>query len=275
MLSTISKSGRVLALFTAYQFDWGVTEVAGSLGISKSAAHSQLSALAEIGFLRRTKHNRYQLGWRLVSLSQVLLTGTGLQTENRRLLHLLARRGGPGCAAYLLVLDGSEVLCIDGASYARADLGPSAAIRFSPTTSAGGKMLLATLPREQVEAAISPADRGAAAADMAVDGELAAELARVRVADAAWDRSQSFPGLTSVAAPVREREGTVVAAVSVSGPESRFERQARTWERAVRGVGRSFLRSSDSPEFVDRGRADIENRGRTALCSSLGPSGTN
>ena len=109
-LRTIAKSGRVLDLFSTRRPEWGVSEVARSLGMPKSGAHSQLSALTQIGVLRRAQDNRYRLGWRLVAWTHTLLESEGFRSQAREELRELIAAGGRDCSAQVTVLDGGGAL---------------------------------------------------------------------------------------------------------------------------------------------------------------------
>src|ERR1700712_2844886 len=72
MLLTVRRAGEVLDLFRR-QGEWGVSAVAGELGIAKSQAHELLTSLCFIGLVRRSGRGRYRLGWGTVSLGDELL----------------------------------------------------------------------------------------------------------------------------------------------------------------------------------------------------------
>jgi DNA-binding IclR family transcriptional regulator len=65
---------------------------------------------------------------------------------------------------------------------------------------------------------------------------LVPELQRIRADDIAYDREETIEGLCCVAAPVRSRDGAVVAAVSISAATARFERNADSYVRLIRAV---------------------------------------
>ena len=63
MLSTLEKAGRVLRLFTAENPEWGVSQVARELLVSKGSVHDALATLTQIGLVHRTVTGRYRLGF--------------------------------------------------------------------------------------------------------------------------------------------------------------------------------------------------------------------
>ncbi len=90
MLNTIARTGTVLGLFTAETPEWGVTEVATTLGLPKSTTFDLLASLAEIGLLQQTSDDRYRLGWQLLVISRRLITSMGVNVQTQRTVAELA-----------------------------------------------------------------------------------------------------------------------------------------------------------------------------------------
>jgi DNA-binding IclR family transcriptional regulator len=90
MLSSVSRVGRVLDLFTPGSPEWGASGVAHELGIAKSSAHALLVTLDDIGLVRRLTDGRYRLGWRIAELNRALRASTELGTEQRARLQRVA-----------------------------------------------------------------------------------------------------------------------------------------------------------------------------------------
>jgi DNA-binding IclR family transcriptional regulator len=62
LLNTIARTGTVLGLFTAETPEWGVTEVAATLGLPTSTTFDLLASLAGIGLLQQTSDDDIVLG---------------------------------------------------------------------------------------------------------------------------------------------------------------------------------------------------------------------
>lgn len=240
VLGTIAKSGRVLELFTPRHPEWGVSEVARSLQMPKSGAHSQLSALTQIGVLRRTPANRYRLGWRLISLSHTLLETAGFRRQARQELAQMVAHGGKECSAWIAVRDAAEVISVDqiAGAESKARFLTAAGRRVPAHGTAAGKLLLAYSPLSEVEL-LGDADlQQLTPVTITHQDELLDVLARIRTYALAWDDEEALEGISSVAAPVREWDGSVVAAISISGPTSSLARARSAYERLVVGAGR-------------------------------------
>jgi DNA-binding IclR family transcriptional regulator len=62
------------------------------------------------------------------------------------------------------------------------------------------------------------------------------ELDRIRQQDLAFDHEEIVPGLTCVAAPIRNEEGRPIAAMSISIPSYRFTDDAAAYVDMIRGA---------------------------------------
>ncbi len=58
MLQTIEKASEVLALFDREHPEWGMREVADTLGLAKSSAHDLLASLEQVGLLGKNDEGR-------------------------------------------------------------------------------------------------------------------------------------------------------------------------------------------------------------------------
>jgi IclR family KDG regulon transcriptional repressor len=238
VLTTVQKVGPTLDLFDAQHPEWGVSEVAGALGTSKSTAHALLTTMESVGLLERTARARYRLGWRLLSLSQTLMQTSAFRTPSTRALRRAVDRWGE--PMHLAVFDRGAVVYVECVR-ARGSLAlPTATgTRLPAHPSAVGKVLLAG----HGDAAVCDyASRGTLPGytpNTIVEPEsLLAEVRRVREDGVAFDREETIAGVCCVGAPVRDRDGAVVAAVSLSATTARFEQHADAYLRLVRDVAR-------------------------------------
>jgi DNA-binding IclR family transcriptional regulator len=86
-----------------------------------------------------------------------------------------------------------------------------------------GKAILAYLPQERVEEIVATWGLPERTENTVTDYEsLEEELAEVRERGYAFDRGEQINGARCVGAPVRDPSGTIVGAISVSGPANRL-----------------------------------------------------
>jgi DNA-binding IclR family transcriptional regulator len=211
MLGTLKRAGDVLDLFTAEDPEWGVTATAQQLGIGKSLAHDVLASLAAIGLLQRVAHGRYRLGWRTISLASVLLRTSELQAQARPVVRELA--GRQGLAVSLAAWDRGRIIYIDrraGAQQPPATGGPLPGTAAPLDGSAIARVLLASRPSAEVYSLWSD---GLVHTRHASVGDLELDLERIRLHG--WAQNDSDAVGLAVAAPVKDADGSVAAAIGL------------------------------------------------------------
>jgi IclR family transcriptional regulator, acetate operon repressor len=202
--------------------EMGVSELGRQLGVHKATASRLAAALAERDLLERNPQNdRYRIGFGLVRLAGSAIAGLDIVREAHPLLESLAEQTHE--TANLGVISGDSVVYIDQVTGTRSVVAMSWVGRRTPLhCTSNGKVLLAHMPA---------GDRAAR-----LDGELASMTPRTITDPGALDRQldeivrrgyaqtveELEEGLNAVAAPVRQADGSVTAALSVSGPAFRM-----------------------------------------------------
>jgi DNA-binding IclR family transcriptional regulator len=234
MLQTIEKASDVLALFDRDHTEWGVREVAETLGLAKSSAHDLLISLAHVGLLGKTEGGRYRLGWRLVTLSETLLATTELRREARPIMEELSAHYQE--TLHLAVLDDTKVVYVDkleGRQAVRVEL-TSLGTRLYAHCSALGKVLLAYRAEAEVKRIIQIEGLPRFTPHTITDeDELELALSKIRKQGFAYDMEEILPDLCCVGAPIYNHTGHVMAAISMSVPAYRFQRSQAEFRKAI------------------------------------------
>lgn len=225
-LSSVRNAARLLKEF-ADDRELGVTEVARRLGVATSTAFRLLSTLHEERLLERADApGRYRLGMAMYELGATVFPHTGLHEAAVPVLANL--RHSTGETVQLAVLDHLEVVFIERLESPQtlrfvAGVGH----RMPAHASSTGKAMLAFLPPAVLAARLedwtpSRYTRNTISSKAA----LLTDLRRVTARGWAQNVEESALGAVSVAAPIRDEAGSVVAALSVVLPVSRADRQA-------------------------------------------------
>ena len=204
----------------------GVTEIAAELGVHKSTAFRLVAVLEARGFVEQlADRGKYRLGFGIVRLAGATAAQMDLAQEGRRTCEELAADLGE--TVNIAVLDGESVVNI-------AEIRGTSAIsshnwvgqRTPVHATSSGKVLLAHAP-EPVRASLlqPPLERYTDATVTDAD-QLERELADVVRRGWATTLQEYEVGLSALAAPVRDADGRVVAAVSISGPSFRLPARA-------------------------------------------------
>lgn len=172
--------------------------------------------------LVRQRRGQYEIGARAYEIGSAFLRGVSLATEAQPLVEELAARVNE--TASLGVLDRGEVLYV-AIAHGQWELGIQSLPggRHPAHCTALGKAILAHLPWEDVEQILHdhpPEQR--TPATLVTSADIQRDLARVRRRGYAVDAEERLRGVVCVGAPVRDSTGSVVAAVSISGPQLRL-----------------------------------------------------
>jgi DNA-binding IclR family transcriptional regulator len=202
------------------------SEISEALGLPKSSAHSLLRTMEARGYLSIDEERRYRLGSRIWELAQAFHEVEDLRTLMKPLMDEVVARTGE--TVQLAVLDGiSAVYLALSESPHPMKLTSRAGARLPAYTSAIGKTLLAALDPEETARRLDGAELTRLTAHTIVSvPALLEELERTRQRGYGIDDEEFAIGLRCIAVPIRDHDGKVVAAISVSMPTPRYSRAA-------------------------------------------------
>jgi IclR family acetate operon transcriptional repressor len=200
-----------------------LSEVARATAMSASTAFRLIETLERRGFLAREEETgNYRIGSRAFDVGSAFSGAARLNDVARPLMRRLAEELGEGVA--LGIREGSQVMYVEQIE-AKSAVRMSARLgsRMPVHCTAVGKVLVAWLWETRIDEIVGPEPYpSATAATLTTRSALLAELAQVRERGHAVDAQEFEADVRCVAAPVRNREGEVVAALSVSAPAGRL-----------------------------------------------------
>ncbi|MDF2627579.1 MAG: putative IclR family transcriptional regulator [Symbiobacteriaceae bacterium] len=232
---SVQKAIRILNAFTAGLPEWGARELGLRLGMPRSVVQRLLQTLAQGGLLEQDQATqKYRVGLRAFEIGRLYVGGSRFQREGLHILREMAAATTYTC--YLGILDGHDAVAL------AVEYGPNpvrivgaAGDRFPAHASAFGKAILSTLPDEQVLAMLGPGPLRQLTAGSAFEpGAVLSALASARRAGYAVSAEETYPGVTSIGAPVYGPGGRAAAALSVS--LSSYELQPGMLERLGQSV---------------------------------------
>lgn len=228
-IQTVTNALRLLDAFESDE-ELGVTELARRLHLHKNNVFRLLATLEDAGWVEQSADSeRYRLGAACLRLARSYVHAHGLARRGRAALEQLARETGE--TAHIGILRDFEVVHVDGEqSPGLLVTGLRTGLLMPSHCTALGKVLLGCGPPGTLEAF----DRRLAADSVAAPTEetivdrdkLIEHLHRVAAQGWAVDLEEAAPGIACASAPVMGAHGNVVAALSVSGPASRLDRDA-------------------------------------------------
>lgn len=214
---------RGLSVIRAFDHDHPeltLSEVAAVTGVTRAVARRFLLTLESLGYVR-SDGRFFSLTARVLELGYAYLSSLSLPEVAEP--HLEALVGEVNESSSVSVLDGHDVVYVARVPVSRImTVSISVGTRFPAYATSMGRVLLAGLPDEALAeylAEVRP-ERLTARTVSSVTA-LRGEIAKVRAQGWALVNQELEEGLRAVAVPIRDRTGTVVAALNVSAHASR------------------------------------------------------
>ncbi|WP_432487130.1 IclR family transcriptional regulator [Kineococcus sp. SYSU DK018] len=212
----LTAAGKLLAVLGAFDGAHrrlNLTRLAERAGLALTTTHRIAAELTAWGALERRPDDTYVVGRRLWNLGLLAPVQSELGVVAAPFLHDL--HAATKATVHLAVLDGARALYVDRVSGRwSVPIVSDVGSRLPLHTTGVGKVLLAHAPAEVVERCcadlVAPTRWAVTDADV-----LAGQLARVREQGWALTDQEMTPGAASLAVPVREAAGRVVAALGV------------------------------------------------------------
>jgi IclR family transcriptional regulator, KDG regulon repressor len=257
-LSSVRSAARLLACFSTAEPELGITELAARLGLGKSTVHRLLTTLAEERLIEpNPRTRRYRLGIKLYDLGSIVSGQLDLHEAVATCIDDLRNRTGE--TVHVAVLDGREVVYVERReSLHTLRLFSRIGHRNDAHCTSTGKVLLASLPDSELDwlLAMGPL-RTHTPHTITAPERLREELDRVRLKGYAENINESEVGVASVAAPIRDASGTVIAAISAAGPTLRMNgtalaRFAHLTVQTARGISERLGYRVDPAGAVER-----------------------
>jgi IclR family pca regulon transcriptional regulator len=224
--SSLQAGLAILNCFSAQKPVLGIAKLADELNMSRSTTHRYASTLVALGYLEQDQARRYRLAPRVADMGMSVLDSMALRGKAREPLREL--REQTGRTASVSVLDGTEIRYVDrrrgwrrGQHAVDLDLGAGA--RLPAQCTAMGKVLLAYLPDRERERLIGELElKRRGPKSITTKRALREELQRVREQGIALGDEELGPGVRTIAAPVYDTKGEVIAAVGIPVPADAY-----------------------------------------------------
>jgi IclR family transcriptional regulator, pca regulon regulatory protein len=223
-VEALAKGLRLLSFFSADRPALRIKDLVELSGIPMPTVFRLVVTLEGEGYLERTPEGLVRPGTGVLALGFAAMQGLDLVQTSSSIVRELASTTGE--TVNLGVLYGDQVLFVARVP-TRTSL-VSADIRIGSTVpavySSIGKVLLAHLDDGELSELITDASFRGTLGPRAVQtlGALRPQLESARRRGYLVQRDEAMPGLSSIAAPVRQAGGAVVAAVNVAVPSSEY-----------------------------------------------------
>jgi IclR family pca regulon transcriptional regulator len=248
-VQSLERGLAVLRSFDADHPAATLSDVARRTGLTRAGARRLLRTLGTLGYVR-SDGRLFSLTPRVLELGYAYLSSMSLpEIAEPHLEHLAAELHE---SASVSVLDGTDIVYVARVATSRImRVAITVGTRFPAHCTSMGRVLLGALPPDRLDAYLASADLERRTRYTITDPqELRAELARAAARGHALVDQELEEGLRSLAVPLHDADGVVVAAVNVSTQAGRTTREqlrrdvlpqlqatARAIEQDVRAAG--------------------------------------
>ena len=214
-IEALARGLDVISSFQPSRPAMSLSELATATGLARPTVRRILLTLEELGYVRSSQ-GRFGLTPRVLELGVAYVRSMGLWDVARPHMERLVERTNESCS--IAQLDGSDIVYVARVSVPKiVALSVQIGTRFPALQTSLGKVLLAALPPEEVDRVLAEPSRSGIEPRWHPDrAERDAELRKVRARGWALTDEQLALGIRSVAAPLRDGSGRVIAAINVN-----------------------------------------------------------
>ena len=215
-IEAIARGLDVIRTFKTGQPVMSLAAVAAASELPRPTARRILLTLEQLGYVRQVESSGYELTPRVLDLGMSYVLSRGLWEIARPHMQALVARTGESTS--IAQLDGSDIVYVARVAVPKiVTLAVTIGTRFPAMPTSLGKVLLAALPLAEAERVLEEPSRSGITPPWQPDAaERAAALREVRARGWALTDEQLAPGIRSVAVPLRDGDGKVIAAINVN-----------------------------------------------------------
>ncbi len=215
-VEALAKGLAILEAFDATHPEMTLSEVARRVGLSPAAARRALITLTDLGYVG-CRDKRFHLKPRIMTLGSAFYFSARIDELLQPDLRDLVNRFGD--ASSVGTLDRTDVIYVAHVSVQRARRAAAVVgARYPAYATSMGRVLLAALPDEQLDARLAETEFHPLTSQTCTDAaRLRDALMQVRAQGYATTVDQLDYGITALAVPIRDAEGRTVAALNTSG----------------------------------------------------------
>ena len=223
LINSILRASNILKYFTKGKGQFKISELACELHLDRSTIYRILLSLEKCGLVEKDKETGgYSLGLFTFEIGNAYLNRIDLPKVSKPIMTDLALKVQE--TVHLAVLSGTEIVYVDKVDSPRP-LGIMSKIgqRAPLHCTALGKVLLAFQPEDELKRILRQLKLIALTSNTIISRQrLMEELRAIRRQGYALDHREIEEDVECIGAPIRNHLGDVIAALSISGPQSKI-----------------------------------------------------
>ena len=254
-IEALARGLEVIRAFGPNRSTMTLSEVAAATGLARPTARRMLLTLEELGYVRSAQGG-FALTPRVLELGMAYIGSINLWDIARP--HMEELVGHTGESSSIAQLDGSDIVYVARVAVPKIiTIAVTIGTRFPALQTSLGKVLLAELPHDELEHVLAvPSRSGIAPLWRPEAEERDRVLCEVRTRGWALADEHLAYGIRSVAAPLRDGTGRVVAALNVSVHAAETSIETLTCEylplllRAAAAISEDWSRWQNRPQMI-------------------------
>lgn len=219
--TTVIKSMRILELFKSHH-QLSLQKIIQLTGSPKTTAYRMVASLEDEGFLRKNRHGEYELGFAFLEYGQLVRS----RLDIRRIAYPVMQRLKEelGEAVNLIIREGNEAIYVEKIETDKPVRVYTGIGRTAPLyAGACPRILLSFMPKAEKEEYLNHVYLKPIATGTITDMEkLKTMLNESKVKGYTISHSELHDDSSAIGAPIFNYEDEVQAAISIVGPEKRF-----------------------------------------------------
>jgi len=221
-VQSLKRAFDILRVVSVHADGVSLVNIARAAALPKSTVSRLLTTLTTIGAVERvTQPEGFRIGAEIVALAAQVAYPRSLTAIARPYLQELAQSGGETVS--LGIPDGDQVYYLDQIdSWHNLRLKNWTGQRLPLYATSDGKLILAHWPATALDDYLSRPLHAHSPHTITDSSLLRQELAQIRVNGYAWNDREYDPDIVSVAAPIQDETGRLIACICLFGPFFRF-----------------------------------------------------
>lgn len=222
LLSSVKNALQILRSFTMEEPEKKISDLSSTLGLNKSTVSRTMATLASEGFVYKDPDTKkYRLGLTILALSGIVNSTMNVYRESEPILHKLVEDIGE--TAHISVLDHLDTVYIQKVECHHPVRFLTHIGKRNPAyCTSSGKVLLAYAEDKIVDKAIENGLQPFTSHTITDPETLRSSLKLIKEEGFAYSNEEFLEGVNSIAAPIYDYTGKVIAALTVVGPKQRI-----------------------------------------------------
>jgi len=225
-VAAVEKAIKVLSCVADSKTPVGITQLSKRLALSIGAVQRMTYTLSKLGYLRKATNNKeYILGFKAWALGLSIVSEIEVKNIAHPYLQDLSDKVGE--IVSLGILEGTEMVYLDRIKTNHIlNLNLNIGARLPAYSTSLGKAIVAFLPEIELAKILNIIDLKSLTRNTITNKKIfSEELRNIREKGFSINNAENDAGIRSVAAPVRDKSGRVIASINISVPSIRVSLQ--------------------------------------------------